>query len=299
MDLAQLSNLLVNLGSPHQFLVQNLGEPNVFHYTDLNALQGIVGEHDLWLTNSRFSNDYEEGEHGKKIVASAIANRVGRADLAADEREFARDVGEQLARTDDHGVYVCCFCRKDDLLGQWRSYGSNGTGVSIGLATDEFQWITGPDAPLQFGLIYLWRVFYKEETQLRIVDDCIALASQDPAGDRAARIDLAVDAIRFFVPTFKNPDFEEEQEARLVFRPVSECPVGPSFRVGRGMLVPYFSLQELAKAAGQETWRPPVTSVRIGPSANRDINRQGVELMLGSQGYPNVTVDVSDTPYRG
>ncbi len=280
-------------------MVQDLGETTVYHYTDLSALQGIVEGRDLWLTNSRFSNDYEEGEHGKKIVAAAIAKRVERPDLDADQRKFAKDVSKRFAGAEEHNIYVCCFCRKDDLLGQWRSYGSNGTGVSIGLETDQFTWISGPDAPPELGLIYLWRVFYQEETQRRIVDECIELAYQSLDGDHEARIDLAVEAIHFFVPTFKNPDFEEEQEARLVFRPAPDCPVSPRFRVGRSMLVPYYSLQELANEAGIDEWRPPITSVRVGPSANREINRQGVQLMLDSTSYPRMMVEASNTPYRG
>ena len=60
MDLAAISMLLDNLGSPHQFMVQDLGESSVYHYTDLEALRSIVTGEDLWLTNARFSNDLAE-----------------------------------------------------------------------------------------------------------------------------------------------------------------------------------------------------------------------------------------------
>jgi len=59
--------------------------------------------------------------------------------------------------------YVCCFCEEDDLLSQWRSYGANGTGVSLGFESTGFTFLTGADVPSQTGLMSLSRVFYNLE----------------------------------------------------------------------------------------------------------------------------------------
>jgi hypothetical protein len=299
MDLNSLSSLLIGVGSPHQYLVQDLGEPAVYHYTDLTALQGIVTKSDLWLTHARFSNDYEEGKHGARIAKTAIDSYVQDGALGDEQRRFAGDVGQRFQSSAPDDVYVCCFCRKDDLLRQWRSYGSNATGVSIAVATAGFQQMSGPDMPNKLGLMYLWRVFYEETVQLNIVKDCIDQAYNQANLSRDERLELAIEALRFFIPTFKNQAFEDEQEARLVFRPAPNCTVPPEFRVGRGMLVPYFSLKKLAEAVQNEAWRPPITGVRIGPNPNREINMEGVRLMLNATGYQYANVDVSEAPYRG
>lgn len=300
MDLGRLSNLLVNVGSPHEFLVQEFKNPVVYHYTDLNALRGIVTDHDLWLTNSAFLNDYDEGAHGRRVVREALDMRSAQQALAPEQQEFARVIRRRLDEAGEQGVYVCCFCLEDDLLGQWRSYAANGTGVSLGFGTSPFQSIAGPDIPLEsIGLIYLWRVFYDLTTQRKIVDDCLQIAWGLGGGSVEERIDLAVDALRFFVPTFKNADFSDEREARLIFQPSRSCGVKPTFRVGRGMLVPYYKVTEIAKTAGHPNWRPPLTSIRIGPSPHRDVNRRSVGLLLEKMEYLNVNVDVSNTPYRG
>lgn len=298
MELDQLSNLLNGMGSEHQYLVQDLPNTSVYHYTDLAALQSIVTSRDLWLTNSRFSNDFEEGEHGRKIIREAIKERLAREHPGQVEMKFLKRIRDRVLRGKDRGAYICCFCLEDDLLGQWRSYGANGTGVSIGLDTRKFQWISGPDFPSDIGLIYLWRVFYPEEKQKKIVNRSIDMAFEDRSADDDDRIKLAVEAIRFFAPTFKNPDFQDEREARLIFRPVLRCKVSPRFRVGRGMLVPYYTIQDLTKEVGIN-WSPPIRSVRIGPGSNREINQRGVKLMLASTDYQRVNVDVSKTPYRG
>jgi hypothetical protein len=184
-------------------------------------------------------------------------------------------------------------------LRQWRSYGSNATGVSIAIGTADFQQVSGPDMPSDLGLMYLWRVFYDVAKQSSIVRDCVIVAHAQAHLAAEARAELAIEALRFFSPTFKNPAFEDEHEARLVFRPVPNCRVRPCFRVNRGMLVPYYSMKELAASFGVPSWRPPIASVRIGPNPNRDINQEGVRLMLKSFGYPDACVDVSDAPYRG
>ncbi len=103
----------------------------------------------------------------------------------------------------------------------------------------------------------------------------------------------------FINPPFKNKAFEDEQEARLLFRPAPNCSLPPDFRVGRGMLVPYYSLKKLAAAVRDDPCRPPISSVWIGPNPNREINREGVRLMLETAGYLDASVFVSEPPYRG
>ena len=53
-----LTPFLESMRSFHQDMILQPTNPlDLFHYTDLSGLQGILQNHDLWLTNSRFSND--------------------------------------------------------------------------------------------------------------------------------------------------------------------------------------------------------------------------------------------------
>ena len=98
--------------------------------------------------------------------------------------------------------------------------------------------------------------------------------------------------IEFFIPTFKNADFTEEDECRLIFSPPPNCPVKPSFRIARGMLVPYYSLKALS---GNR--QLPITGVTVG-SPNRAMNVESVRMMLAANRYAGVVVEASPTPYR-
>ena len=89
----------------------------------------------------------------------------------------------------------------------------------------------------------------------------------------------------------------DEWEARLVFSPNPDCQIKPRFRVDRGMLVPYYCLQELAHEVLKSTWKLPLTSVQIGPGPNRELNARAVESLLEQHNYPKM-VTVSTTPYR-
>jgi hypothetical protein len=108
------------------------------------------------------------------------------------------------------------------------------------------------------------------------------------------------EAIQFFIPTFKHEHFLEEEEWRLIFTPAFTTPVPPLFRVARGMLIPFYSLKQLATKMNPIERKLPLRSVRIGPSPSpsKELNAASAELLLKQHGYSFV-VDKSETPYRG
>jgi len=296
VDISTLQKFLETVGSYTEDLIFAPGIVNVIHhYTDLKGLQGIVENHDLWLTNSRYSNDDEELMHGYRIVREVINTELASTpdDLFKD---YLRQVLAILESPAPEGVYICCFCQDGDLLSQWRGYGSNGTGVSLAFLASGFSYVTGPDSPPR-GLVRLWRVFYSTATQQNIIRQALYFGNAQPLPTPAERARMAADAILFFIPTFKNEDFEEEKEIRLIFTPEAGFAEQPKFRISRGMLVPYYSLKEISGTSTPPTL--PIDRVRIGPSMNKNVNAGSVRMMLNKAGYPAVGVDVSNTPYRG
>lgn len=296
LDVASLDEFLKRVSSYDVNLIYTQGDvQRVHHYTDLGGLNGIVAGQDLWLTHSRFSNDDEEMTHGHGIVRSLIDERLARGPSPA-EQAFLEGLRQALGGPDPESVYICCFCKDGDLLSQWRAYGANGTGVSLAFEPGGFAFITGPDSP-RHGLLRLWSVFYRHETQRYIVEEAFrfGLETGSTPQDQVRR---AADAIRFFIPTFKNERFAEEEEIRLIFTPAANATVPPDFRVARGMLVPYYRLQALCGDP-----RPPralpLRSVRIGPSTRKALNAQAARLLLAKAGAAALPVDVSETPYRG
>jgi hypothetical protein len=296
VDIGALSAFLISIGSYHQdlvFIPQSKlqdGTMLLYHYTDLSGLIGVVEKHDLWLTHSRYSNDDEEMTHGLSVVKGVM-------EAAVKDGTYDSTYLTELTRltSEPEGVYICCFCEKDNLLSQWRGYGANGAGVSLQFAAKQFADVAGPDN--SHGLLRFWKVFYGQPTQKQIVETAISnyAPALNPGKTVAELARQAADAIRFFIPTFKNSDFAEENEWRLLFTPAPNATVKPHFRVGRSMLMPYYSLRELI-GVGLPTL--PIQKVTVGPGAHKRINAASVKALLEQNGYPGI-VEISDTPYRG
>src|ERR1700722_13933656 len=82
IDLDALRPFLGSIGSTvGPELILSPGK-DLFHYTDLSGLLGMLQQGDLWLTHSRYSNDEEEMAHGQRVVSDAIADELKQA--AAD-----------------------------------------------------------------------------------------------------------------------------------------------------------------------------------------------------------------------
>jgi hypothetical protein len=268
----------------------------LYHYTDLEGLKGIADKHDLWLTHSRYCNDYEEMTHGYDVARDVIGAQRA-LNPSAEWSPYLDAVTKLLAEPPVDGSYICCFCLEDNLLSQWRSYGANGAGVSIKLEPKDFDYVCGPDSPFG-GLMRLWKVFYKSDQQESIVGNALNFAFADATLPMAERPRRAAEAIEFFIPTFKKGDFKEEAECRLIFTPSPTAKANRKFRVGRGMLVPYYSLRALSAGLPNDPGRLPITGVCVGPSAHRTLNVVSAQMLLEQAGYSGVKAEASTTSYR-
>jgi hypothetical protein len=298
LDIAVLTQFLNSLQSYSQDLVQHLSSgQKLCHYTTLEGALGIIGSGDLWLTNSRYSNDDEELNYGNQLVDNVLDRLENDAKTDVQRLDWLRRLRAQIKEGRQEHVYICCFCERENLLSQWRGYAENGGGLSIEFDPNGFMAVAGPDCP--HGLMRLWKVFYDRAQQEKIVRDAIEYPYW-PAGNDDDRIRFIVDALQFFMPTFKNGDFREEQERRLIFTPNPTAIPKPKFRTRRGLLVPYFSLRELSQSPGIGSGLAlSIKSVLIGPGPHRALNVESSKLMLEQHGHTSVTVQASPTPYRG
>ena len=287
-----LRSFLKSVGSYTEDLI--FGVPPgkyLFHYTDLAGLHGIIANKDLWLTDSRYSNDSEEMRHGYK-VAETVINDLEAKGGDPQWLEYLGKVRELLARPSVEAVYITCFCLEGNLLSQWRGYAASGNGVSLEFDPPQFRNITADDSPSR-GLMRLWKVFYDEPKQKGIMGHAINFGYQR-AGTLDEKAKSASEAIFFFVPTFKHSDFHQENECRLIFTPPPDCKVPPKFRVGRGMLIPYYSVSSLTEG----NFTLPIKRIVVGPSPLREMNAASVKAMLAAHGYEGIAVESSNTPFR-
>ncbi len=305
-------------------------QPELFHYTNVQGLKGIVESGKLWATSAYYLNDSSEIEYGCQLVIETIEewlkansrsalNSTPLQTLKLLKSSF-RDPGFQIARL--VGIYVSCFCENENLLSQWRAYGQAG-GYSIGMLSAELE--LGLLAP-GFFASRLLKVNYDREVQRAkihsLLRDFILLTEDEGLfrlpTEEVVRIEF-ISELAFYlqellmdeIVSFKNSAFEEEREWRIATRPrliemkrarrdqgVSEqqkSRTGPHsyvqhFRHSKGGLVPYLELSPL------ENQLLPIQSLRFGPSLDKFKTEFALLGFLQKYGYGGVTVGGSDTP---
>lgn len=129
--------------------------PEIYHYTDLKGLKGIIASRTIWAIKYDHLNDLEEMRCFEKVLMKHCKNAVADVirGLKRDEKQLSErfpdgDYVSGIAKLsssilcdsllkDDEPTdpYIASFCsvdrddeyvRKNGLLSQWRGYGSDG-----------------------------------------------------------------------------------------------------------------------------------------------------------------------------
>ena len=248
--------------------------PVLYHYTTQDGLLGITRDRALWSTMSRYLNDTSEFRLAQRLAQEII--------LSYREKESDRVkrllLGHLLKAVDRAGinVCVCSFTPNGDLLSQWRAYSGAGTGYSIGFDTaylkafaDHYDYILAP-------------CLYDTAEQLNflggIIEDTLAenLADYEKNGEPS---EFRIGGnLRYYLHRYalmiKDKAFAEEQEWRLISRPVTYTSDRVGFRSGKSTIVPYEALSFL------DDGRMPIIRVIVGPSPHPEEAVQAVDGLL-------------------
>lgn len=197
-----------------------------YHYTSLDTLWAVLDSETLRATQACFSNDSEEVEKGKKLVAD-VCREICDKNLCEDSQRFC-DYADQLTQ-DEEGVdcYIVCFCKNGDKLSQWRAYCRND-GVSIGLAFDgtqrNYYFADMPDGNQPGRNATIYPVWYLHDGSLTVEGQNIVTQENvtQEIIDYVVRISKLADfqkakaSLELTIPLIKNAGFYEEEEYRLL-----------------------------------------------------------------------------------
>lgn len=104
---------------------------NLYHYTDLNALIGIVSKKELWLTNQYFLNDRDEYKIGIRLIQDVFLEQKKKYLNNKKASIFLNTLDSAIELISRSNVFTISFSEEQDLLSQWRGYANNCKGVSI------------------------------------------------------------------------------------------------------------------------------------------------------------------------
>lgn len=93
----------------------------LYHYTSIDAFQGIINNKKIWLTNSKFFNDPSEVSYGFNYISRQIPKQF-------KNNRYLKDSFKTWKSNFDANLehrYVCCFSKKYDDLPLWSMYTGN------------------------------------------------------------------------------------------------------------------------------------------------------------------------------
>jgi hypothetical protein len=290
----------------------------LFHFTDMAGLLGILSTRTLWASQATSLNDRSEVEYGIALAVDILEDSsfliAGNADLRAahrakfgievDDKVFCKAVKEFFIPEKSPSAirvavrpYIISLCARSDQAIHWLHYGRSGSGAAIGLNSQAIQ-----REPFD-----LFPVIYDPGEQKKLVrrvieivfNTALRLTPSVPEDDRLTLWQVAAHMIpnyvRLLSPRLKSPAFAAEGEWRLISyslkgervrAPEKDLPT--RFRIVAGRIVPYLehTFEEL-----------PVTQLILGASSMQ-ANDPGLVTLIGETLGREIPVSVSSVPVR-
>jgi hypothetical protein len=249
----------------------------LYHYTSAAGLLGILERRCLFASDVWFLNDASEVRYAQERMVERVREHLG-----ADQpwlQELLEVSEAKPGWLDD--VFVTSFCEEPDLLSQWRGYAAGG--FAIGFAADGLAALgDGEGAPR------LVQVDYGVESGRRRLRGLFEQLADGGQYSGAERERLARTVLLPEMARVKEPSFSEEKEWRLLV--VEGRPERILFRVDAIGVAPYVEI-----ALPEPS---PVREIVIGPAADQQLHRRGVEQLLARRGYHGVEIRESTSSLR-
>jgi len=307
-----------------QNLIKGFADPCdkiIYHYTSAEGLMGIIGNNEIWLTNTAFVNDTSECKALKQKFKDQEIPSFTNNDVKDHWKELICD---PIYSFHDEDTYVISFSGDRESLAQWRAYGYFCIGFRAkDLINRKFN---------------LYRCVYSEKE----IKDWLLEKEGVEEWQKVCKKDFksvaAFNLIYAASRKYKNECFKDEQEVRLMttshhswepyvksaamFR--NDPPIHYRFHPAYKIPVPYVkffiegiyeqesqTLEESQETSAQlkarklseerNKKRPllPITEILIGPMIHQKKAETACKILLKDRGYENVTVKQSDMPYRG
>lgn len=188
----------------------------LYHYTSATGVLGIIQSGSVWASVVNSLNDAKEFHHAADVLQHCFENWLrqrGNKDQAAF-RQAAESLTSHSHRYT--GICICSFSAEGDLLSQWRAYGANGRGISLGLNSHLLKVDAGQSGYLLGRCIYDYQAQYA--ICARYLTDVFRRFPIDARNPQISE-EIAED-VGYFLQRLgiflKHPAFRDESEWRLV-----------------------------------------------------------------------------------
>ena len=280
----------------------------IYHYTDIAALQGVIENKEVWLTAHDYLNDDREFLEGFDFLEQSLVSRMNNAD-----KQTEKIVNMLISKLKQVVIFSASFSKEPDLLSQWRSYCPEEGGVSIGFDKEMLQKEVCGYKGSNKNNRFLQECCY-DPKHSNWVADVISQALTEHFSKGSSSIpektllnNNFLEMLTFLARS-KDKSFAEEKEVRLFtycheefeswsteYNPRSPSiniisPEKVSFRPKKNFLLPFIKVPIPIDA---------IKEIYVGPSTYQRECTKSLKMYLYSKGLQNsVSIKESATPYR-
>ena len=235
----------------------------LYHYTDFQALDGILRCAQLRVNNVLNMNDSAEMRHFMNHLCAAAVERLEREGCAHRARELQALFREEVRK--EYSAFAACFSFHRDDAAQWERYGNRGRGVCIAFRREYLE-------KMATGALSLQMVFYRNDMAGHpMVEEFCRLLKEgaDLSGEEVRRAMCEAWACSV---SYKHPSFRSEYEMRLVVSPFEkeDLKVQPCYHVSKERIKKYYPL-DLKAMCGKVgiCLEDLITELIIGPDSTQ------------------------------
>lgn len=217
---------------------------SIYHYCSMDTFMAIIKNKTIRLSDLNKTNDYMEKRWANKFIVDVLKNKL--IEYAIDmnlEEDYWYDeesnthleyYEKEIRRVlyNETPILITCFSEERDKLSQWRAYGNDGKGISIGFNKRVINILTKDKN------IKVEKVIYDEKKQKQrlgeIIDGAIIYIKKMFESDI---VKVSNNFNEYFIEEFdvfcevlidyigqvgciiKNLAFSEEKEIRIIYNP--------------------------------------------------------------------------------
>lgn len=284
---------------------------NLYHYTDLSGLKGIIADRAIWCTSIHVLKDNFEIQYGKKLIINQLNNFIEQENdsIVQDTLEEVKGLCNSIGPSGPHRIFIACFCEKNNLSNQWDNYAAKGGGYNLCFSFNTNTVICSDKTkPEDLRLIYLRKVIYDPKKQNDIIQQYIyqlvdgikaALLRWDRYTEvhgSSLKAIIALSAINLLgdmMISMKDPSYEKEEEWRLIrVLAQNEIPEHYKFRESNNELIPYLNSHLYRKC--EEKLIFPLESITYGPMREKIKTRMTLEMFIANSKQLDNVINLMD-----
>ena len=307
-----------NIDAEESFINDKYNLEHIYHYCDINSLEGILGmdnsNSSLWCFDSKYMNDIGDSFFLINVVQKFVT-RLLKLNRDIPQKEIIKKFCSTLEELKQNSYYITSFSKNGDLLPMWRNYaGKNDAGeFAVKFNKIILQKVVN-NFTRSKGVGVIGNVNYYNDSEIRHMFKRFIrkiMVHQELLNPQ--EIALAISDISPFV---KHKAFSYEQEARLVINSMVVPEKFISFYKSGSVFKPYIEIdinlqkQKLLdieqdshniKDYNYRKEAAAVEGVIIGPMSSKvKLIQDGLlkKLKLMKAPYSDITVEHSNIPIR-